>query len=778
MIPLLLALALLPASLLPEDVTTQLDDVLFRLSDAQGARRWELAQELRDVALADSIAAVPHLEAAADAAPPVLGLVIARTLLEADAPHEASAILLPLLDAEPELATEALAVLAHSAFRRVTEVADELSARLETPLSARMRVAVARTLYRTGSTGRLRNGAREVLIEGLKSDDPEVRADAALSLAMIQDVAPARSILRVLAADPGPRGQLARSYLETEDLVDYYEHRLERQGSRPPFGITDPRGGGSEQFPSGVGSLDVIEELIGLIQENHLLGEELRDAEGREKLITAAAKGMLTALDPHSVYFSSLEYERWILDLRRHYAGIGAYVDTIDQVFTITRPIYSGPAYAEGLMSGDQILKVDGWETFSQSSDEIIKRLKGEPGTEVTISVYRRGWPEARDVIIERAVIDIDSVNWEMLPGDIGYVEVLSFADTTSEEMVDALDDLTARGMRGLLLDLRNNSGGYLDEAVRMASMFLPAGELVVYTEGRGVPRQNFRTQLVRGMDGHFDGPLSVLVNVRSASASEIVAGCLQEHGRAEIVGEKTYGKGSVQQTLPLDARPGDILDTDLNGNRAYDPGERYTDVDGDGKYSYPVNLKITNARYYLPSGRSLHTERDLDWRIVKQGGIEPGVEIDFEGIPGWQNHEWALLLDALGERRPFEEYVHQHFDTHKEAFRKIALGDDKDLARYPGWEEFRASLETGLPDNTIRLILRGAVRDAVADDRGKAFPGGLIYGDWQEDSQLQMAIAVLARELSLDLAAFEAYDDFAGLDPFSEPESDSEQAR
>ena len=774
MIALFLSLALWAPV---DDLAARLDDVLFRLEDADGTRRWELAQELRDAALSDSIAAVPYLEQAASDAPPALQLVIARTLVEADAPHEAAGLLLPMVSGPDPLASDALAVLAQSAFRRVNEVSDALEALLEKPLAASRRIAVARTLYRTSRAGRVRISAREVLLDGLQSDDSEVRAEAALALAQIQDVTAARSVLRVLAADPGPRGQLARSYLETEDLVDYYENRLERQGSQPQ-GLESPRGATNEQFASGIGSLDVLEELIGLVQENHLLGDQLRDAEGRERLITAAAKGMLTALDPHSVYFSSAEYERWILDLRRHYAGIGAYVDTIDQVFTITRPIYSGPAYAAGLQSGDQILKVDGWDTFNQSSDEIIKRLKGEPGTEVTIAVYRKGWPETRDVLITRAVIDIDSVNWEMLPGDIGYVEVLSFADTTSEEFVKGLHDLQQRGMRGLLIDLRNNSGGYLDEAVRMASLFLPPGELVVYTEGRGVPRQDFRTQRVRDLDEPYTGPLTILVNSRSASASEIVAGCLQELGRATIVGSKTYGKGSVQQTLPLGSRPGDLLDTDLNGNRAYDPGERYTDVDGDGKYSYPVNLKITNARYYLPSGRSLHTERDIDWRIVKEGGIEPDVVVEFDGIPGWQNHEWALLLDSLDGARPFEEYVADHFDAHRELFYALAQGDDHDTSSYPDWAEFRASLDTHLPDDTLRLILRGAVRDAVADARGKAFPGGLIYGDWQEDKQLQMAIAVLARDLSLDLASLEAYDDFAGLEPFATTGEGDAEAR
>jgi len=148
---------------------------------------------------------------------------------------------------------------------------------------------------------------------------------------------------------------------------------------------------------------------------------------------------------------------------------------------------------------------------------------------------------------------------------------------------------------------------------------------------------------------------------------------------------------------------------------------------------------------------------------------VQADVEVEFEGIPGWQNHEWAQLLELLGEEQPFKDYVQEMFPLHRELFYELAMGDDHDTTRYPGWSTFRGDLETNLPDDTIRLILRGEVRNVVADDRGKAFPGGLIYGDWQEDSQLQMSIAVLAKTLPFDLTAYEAYDDFAHLEPFYE---------
>ena len=763
MIALLLAATTLLAPASVDDLVTRLDDVLFRLSGASGAHTWELARELRDTARSDTIRAVPHLEELAGDAAPELQLIIARTLVDVEAPDEAAVLLLALLDGP--YAEDALGVLADKAFRDVSEVGERLQQMADAELPPLHQVAVSRTLYKVSRRAPARTAARRQLMEALESDDFDLRAEAALALAEIGDFEPPRRVLQTLTADPGPRGQLARAYLETDFQIDYYTRQLYRQAEEiSAADVARPRTDGERTLSSGLGSLDVLEELIEKIQNHHLLGDELRGDEGRERLITAAAKGMLQALDLHSTYFSSEEFERWILDLRRNYAGIGAYVDTVDNVFTITRPIYSGPAYAAGLMSGDQILKVDGWDTYDQNNEEIIRRLKGEPGTEVTISVYREGWQKAREFVIRRAVIDIASVNWDMLPGDIGYIEVLSFAQDTTDEMIRALRDLDEGEMKGLILDLRNNSGGYLDEAVNMCSLFLPADREVVYTEGRGVRRQSYRTRDLKRYPRHFDGPVVVLVNTRSASASEIVSGCLQEADRALVVGDKTFGKGSVQQAMPMRTRPGDKLTTDMNHNSTYDPGDKYDDQDRNGKYTYPVNVKITNARYYLSSGKSLHTERDLDGRILKDGGVEPDVEVEFEGLAGWENHELAQLFDRLDGEDPFAEYVRERFDGDRQLFHELAQGDGHDTARYPDFEAFAEGLGTPLPHETLRLVLRARVRDRVADDQGKVFPGGVIYGDWQEDNQLQSAIATIAEEMALDLATLDAYEGIAAL--------------
>lgn len=742
MIHVLLAVALMTA---PDDLTSRLDEVVFRLPDATSAQTWDIARELTEIADEDTIAAVPHLVALAKSASPAKRLVLARVLVDVDAPDEAARLLLPLLDADA-VAAEALVVLSEKGFRDVPDVSDALEARLAAPRPPAERIDLATTLYKV-SRGSARMRAREILLDTLGSDDPETRALGALALAEIKHYEEARPVLMTLRADPGPRGRLARAYIDSAESKDYWQRKFLRE-SETSVPLAVPR-------ETGLGSLDVLEEIMTRVADVHELGDDYASPEGRERLVTAAAKGMLTELDPYSTYFSPEEFERWMLDLRRNYAGIGAYVDTIDQIFTITRPIYGGPAYGVGLLSGDKILKVDGWETFGHTNEEIIKRLKGEPGTEVKVTVYRRGWQDDRDVVIAREVINIPSVHVELLPGRIGYVDVSQFADGTHLEIMSALRDLHEQDVQGLVLDLRNNTGGYLREAVRIASIFLQPEQLIVYTEGRGQPKQEYRS---RPMEQQYFGPLVVLMNEQSASASEIVAGAIKDHARARVIGERSFGKGSVQQAMELEARPGDRF-VDSNYNQAYDPGEPYEDADGNGKFSYGGQIKLTNARYFLPSGRSIHTLTDIEGRIVEQGGIVPDVELEFAGLEGWETNELAIALDGF-EENPFETYVEDRWDEHEALFTELAHGDAFDTSRYPDFEAFRESLGAHVSDDVVRKYLRHYVRRRVADARGRAFPGGFLFGDWQEDNQLRVAIAALDEEMPDDLALLESYRD------------------
>lgn len=760
---LLAALLSVPgaAPVVADDLTAQLDQVLAGI-DRGDEPNWQLSGKLRDLARQDELVAVPHLRAAADSAPPQTKVIVAETLVDLDAAPQASELLLPLIDGEAGDA--ALSALANRAFQDVPEVAAALTERLASPQPGVRRVALAKALYKASRSSESKNSSKLALNDAIKSEDADVRAEAAFALAELNDIGAAHDVLVALRdGDLGPRGRLARAFLKLEDSARAWDSHAERSSIKL-----------AENQERGVGSLDVLEELIEKIQKNHLVGDEFNTKEGREKLVDAAARGMLSALDPHSTFFTSKEFERWILDLRRNYAGIGAYVNTLGDppIFTITRPIYGGPAYAAGLLSGDRILEVDGWSTMEKPDDEIISRLKGTPGDPVRIKVLRDGWEDAQELTITRAVIHIPSVSSEMLPGKIGYTELAQFAEDTSRELATAIEELKGQGMKGLIVDLRDNTGGYLEQAVAVASLFLESGKLVCFTQGRTAERRDYDSE---AMSVRWDGPLVLLVNDRSASASEIVSGALQDHGRAVIVGEKTYGKGSVQQAMALDTRRGDPLTFDKNNNGIYDPGEdSYEDVDKNGAFTWPSEVKITNARYYLPSGRSIHTELDIDGKVTHEGGVTPDREVTMQYMEPWENAELVRTFERLRKaheegtqfKSPLTKYVDEHFDGNKQLFYALADDDGRDPSRYPDFAEFKASLNTHLPDDTVRKLLRVSVRDRVQDDRGKLFVGINFRGDWQEDAQLQEGIRTVAEKASLDIAGIASYRFFAEAKP------------
>ena len=330
------------------------------------------------------------------------------------------------------------------------------------------------------------------------------------------------------------------------------------------------------------------------------------------------------------------------------------------------RPIYSGPAYKMKLKSGDRILKVDGWRTQGHALPDITKRLKGPAGTTVKLQIYRRGWSKPRDLEVTRALIRIPTVNWDMLPGNVGYVQLTTFGFTTGSELEDALVDLESRGVKALIMDLRFNSGGYLRVAREVAGKFLDGEQVICYWEGRNRREAPRRTLYSLEPDRIRKLPLVVLVNRYSASASEIVAGAMKDHGRAVVIGERTFGKGSVQRFYDLDRwpsepfedtlRPNGLYDSserflddngndrwdpgepfqdkpkyngrwddgeiftdansnskwdegeqfvDQNDNKRYDPPEKFTDLNKDGNYDRGPQIKLTIARYYLPKGIS-----------------------------------------------------------------------------------------------------------------------------------------------------------------------------
>jgi C-terminal peptidase prc len=251
------------------------------------------------------------------------------------------------------------------------------------------------------------------------------------------------------------------------------------------------KGRGEKKGGEGGGEYALLDELKQRIRAAHVRGGEVSDAE----LMEFAAKGMLSGLDPHSTFFTSEEFQKFFFDLNREYGGIGAFVNfDQDGDFSIVRPIYSGPAYKAGMKSGDKILEIDGWETSGHTTDEIITRLKGRPETSVTLKVFRPGFQKPEELTIVRRQISVPAVNWAMVPGDIGYVELINFSQNISEELRKALNDLEQRGAKGIVLDVRNNTGGFLQEARSIVEQFVAGKKLVVYTEGPAEPRRNYYT--------------------------------------------------------------------------------------------------------------------------------------------------------------------------------------------------------------------------------------------------------------------------------------------
>jgi len=305
----------------------------------------------------------------------------------------------------------------------------------------------------------------------------------------------------------------------------------------------------------------------------------------RREAIDAAINGMLGSLDPHSSYLSADKFRSMQIDTSGEYGGLGIEVTMEDGFVKVIAPIDDTPAARAGIESGDLIVAINGQPIVGQSLDEAVKEMRGEIGSDITISILRPGQEETFDVTLTRELIQPRTVVSRVEEGNIGYVRISNFNERTTDLLEDALDKIRSEAggrPEGLVIDLRNNPGGLLDQAVSVSDLFLTGGE-IVSTRGRrdsDIQRYNARSgEEFRGV------PIIVLINGGSASAAEIVAGAIQDRGRGRVLGITSFGKGSVQTVIPL------------GGDRGA--------------------LRLTTARYYTPSGRS-----------IQSTGIEPDIEI------------------------------------------------------------------------------------------------------------------------------------------------------
>ena len=347
----------------------------------------------------------------------------------------------------------------------------------------------------------------------------------------------------------------------------------------------------AKRLPSQSGvyeNLKIFTEALSYVESNYV------DEVEADKVIHGAIRGMLKTLDPHSSFMPPDMYREMQVETEGRFGGLGIEITVRDDVLTVVSPIEGTPAFRAGIQPGDQIIKVNGESTKEMSLVDAVKKLRGPEGSSVTISIFRQSFAEPKDFTLSRAVIQIKSVRWTKLQDDIGYVKLRSFHKTTEEELEEALQDLGEQHIKTLILDLRNNPGGLLEQAIAVANVFLDGGKLIVYTKGR-LPNQNMKG-FSKSEGLHVSYPMVVIINGGSASASEIVAGALQDLHRATVIGTQSFGKGSVQTIIPLS--------------------------DGSG-------LRLTTAKYYTPKGGEIHGK-----------GITPDIVVEKPQEPENQEGE------------------------------------------------------------------------------------------------------------------------------------------
>ena len=412
-----------------------------------------------------------------------------------------------------------------------------------------------------------------------------------------------------------------------------------------------------------------------------------------DSLMRSAIWGMLSALDPHSSYLDAADYEDMVERFRGDFEGIGIYFEVRDGKLLVISPIVGSPSHGK-LRAGDHIAEIEGVSTQGISTEDVMDKLRGARGSLVRVAVRRQGRDELQRYTIRRDRVEIRSVPYAyMLEPGVGYVRVVRFAETTADELERALDSLHARGMRELILDLRDNGGGLLGQAVEVADFFLDAGQLIVYTEGRGGTRQEYRARhsLSKTM------PLVVLIDHGSASASEIVAGAVQDLDMGIVAGQTSFGKGLVQGQFPLRSNGGLLL---LTVARYYTPLGRliqrpYSD-DVHAYYEEGIDDVDPNSVDSLRVGKAFFRTQ-LGRAVYGGGGITPDVILPAEAYS-----DFAVDVFGEGYLADFCGYwvgAHSDWPTDFPEYRSTYEVEGKTL---DAWESFLVERASDVADSTL----------------------------------------------------------------------------
>ncbi len=370
--------------------------------------------------------------------------------------------------------------------------------------------------------------------------------------------------------------------------------------------------------PLSDAQLQNFAQVLDLIEQHYV-----EQKPGKE-IIYGAIQGAVSTLDPHSAFMTPEEFRELQIETKGKFSGIGIEITMKDRTLTVVSPIEGTPAYRAGLRAGDQIIKIDGKPTRNLSLTEAVKLIRGPKGSKVVLTINRQGFAAPKDIPIVREIIPIRSVKARIVEGGIGYIRLANFQDQTDSDLRGYLTKMRQKlqPMKGLILDLRNDPGGLLEQAIQVADEFLSSG-LIVYTQGR-TPQQNMRFYARPGQEGeNRDIPIVVLINEGSASASEIVAGALKDQKRAVVVGSKSFGKGSVQTIIPLE--------------------------DGSA-------LRLTTALYYTPSGQTIQDKGIVPDILVKEPDPPAGKTVQAIREEAMERHmrgegitdkPWNQLLTA-----------------------------------------------------------------------------------------------------------------------------------
>jgi carboxyl-terminal processing protease len=390
--------------------------------------------------------------------------------------------------------------------------------------------------------------------------------------------------------------------------------------------------------------LKLFSVVLERVRQDYVDGDKV----SYQDLIQGAMKGMLSNLDPHSEFLDTNKFVDLKKDTEGKFGGVGLVISSKGNWVTVMTPMEDTPGAKAGILPGDRIVKIDGKSAEKLTSTEAVRRLRGEPGTKVNITVLRPSTSQSKDYTLTREVINVPTVRdmnghreFPLDENKIGYIHILQFGEQTTADLDEALKKLKKEGMRALVLDLRGNPGGLLDQAVQAVEEFVPKGTLIVTTEGRGsTPKADYRA---KGGEKYGHLPMVVLVNGLSASASEIVSGALQDltakgQCRAIIVGEQTFGKGSVQSILPLQ-----------NGTA----------------------LRLTTAKYYTPSHKVIH-----------ERGITPDII-----VPMSEDEEYDLMLKrAPGGLESLDDEIRERVKNARDPQLERALDLLKGISLYTHW--------------------------------------------------------------------------------------------